>query len=145
MLSLRDCLDMADVSEAEIAAIARHKNIPHLLALAFGQELMQTPQGVELLQQFIVDDIKAAQAQHRCRDCEGFSRTLTAFLDKQRTAKVYEEGQLEELLAVGRVRESETLEQELRGAKAGLVRRVLRAKRGSDCCACVQLSLELSE
>jgi len=33
MLSLKDCLDMSEVSDAELAAIARHERIPPIVAL----------------------------------------------------------------------------------------------------------------
>ena len=60
MLSLQDCLDMADLTDVELAAIARHEKIPPIVALELGHRLVQTEAGVEVLRQFIQDDIKSA-------------------------------------------------------------------------------------
>jgi hypothetical protein len=45
MLSLQDCLDMAEVTESEIAAIARHEHIPPIVALELGHHLLRLPGG----------------------------------------------------------------------------------------------------
>nr|NIS43780.1 hypothetical protein [Desulfuromonadales bacterium] len=79
---LQDCLDLSDLSDAELAAIARHEKIPPIVALELGHRLIQTPAGVETLRQFILDDIRGAQRQNRCGDCEAFSRTLAGYNEK---------------------------------------------------------------
>jgi hypothetical protein len=81
MLNLRDCLDMADVTEKEIAAIARHEHIPLIVALELGHYLLGTPEGAKQVRQFIVDDIDDAQRRHNCHDCETFSRSLARYLE----------------------------------------------------------------
>ena len=80
MLSLQDCLDFADMTESELAAIATHEHIPPIVALELGNQLLRTPQGLKKLRQFIVDDIAAAQARQCCHECERFSRSLAEYL-----------------------------------------------------------------
>lgn len=146
MLSLKDCLDMSEVSEAELAAIARHEHIPPILALELGQRLIQSAGGLEKLRQFILDDIMSAQHLGRCRDCEQFSRTLAEFNEKHpgygetplRRAEF-----LRELLAIGQVPE---LRQSQTGSDAQwtvALRELQEAKKRHDCCACRHLSLGL--
>ncbi len=36
MLSLQDCLDLTEISDGELAAIARHEKIPPIVALVVG-------------------------------------------------------------------------------------------------------------
>ena len=68
MLSFQDCLDLADVSESEIAAVLAHEHIPPIVALELGHYLLQTAEGREKLQGLIVDDVLAAQVRHHCGD-----------------------------------------------------------------------------
>ena len=49
MLTYKDCLDMAAVSEDEIDAIARHEGIPALIALELGNRLLETREGTARL------------------------------------------------------------------------------------------------
>jgi hypothetical protein len=62
MLSLQDCIDLSELSEAEIDAIAEHEHIPEIAATEMGNYLVQTPQGEMRLRAIIVDDIRAAEA-----------------------------------------------------------------------------------
>ncbi len=146
MLSLKDCLDMSEVSDAELAAIARHEHIPPILALELGQRLIQSAGGLEKLRQFILDDIMSAQRYGRCRDCEQFSQTLAEFNEKHPGYCETTSGQAEslrELLAIGQVPE---LRQAHTGSDAQLtvaLGELREAKKRHDCCACRHLSLGL--
>jgi len=146
MLSLQDCLDLSDLSDAELAAIARHEKIPPIVALELGHRLMQTAAGVETLRQFIHDDIMSAQQQNRCRDCEQFSRTLADYTEKHpedRSIPPDQAERLQELLAIGG---SEKLEKASKGSakRRKFARRdVQEAKDRHDCCACGRASLQL--
>lgn len=146
MLSLRDCLDLADLTEDEIAAIAQHENIPPIVALELGHHLLRTPEGAQRLRQIIVDDIAAAQARHSCHDCDRFSLTLAQYLKDHPQCGKPESGRapgLSELLAIGRA------QQVAKGPKAAAAvdQRRLEdlqdARRRQECCACARLSLEL--
>ncbi len=146
MLSLQDCLDLSDLSDAELAAIVRHEKIPPIVALELGHRLIQTPAGVETLRQFILDDIMGAQRQSRCRDCEAFSQTLADYSEKHPDNRPAPPDQAErhcELLAIGR---GETAGRACKGPDKRLkaaLRDLQDAKVQHDCCACGRLSLKL--
>ncbi len=42
MLSLQDCLDMCELSEDEVLAIAHHEHLPEITAAALGHCLVRT-------------------------------------------------------------------------------------------------------
>ncbi|MEK9753782.1 MAG: hypothetical protein VW338_11320 [Rhodospirillaceae bacterium] len=65
MLALRDYIDLCDLTEAEIRAIAEHEHIPEIVAMEHGQYLMQAPDGEPCA--IIRDDILEAE---RHRDAE---------------------------------------------------------------------------
>lgn len=64
MLTWEDCIGLAELTEEEIAIIARHEHLPHLAALELGQYLIDH-QGCRKIKRMILDDIDAA---HRARD-----------------------------------------------------------------------------
>lgn len=144
MLSLKDCLDMSEISDAELAAIARHERIPPIVALELGQKLIQSAEGVEILRQFILDDIADAQRHGRCRDCDRFSRALADHLEKhpdaRRTASAPDES-LRELLAIGRAQEVRRVLEDSGEPQGDALGAVQEARDRSDCRACRRLSL----
>ena len=71
MLSYRDCLDMAAVTEDESAAIARHEHIPAIVALELGHNLLASEAGRKRLQEMIVSTVIAAQATAAARPAKG--------------------------------------------------------------------------
>ncbi len=146
MLSLRDCLDLADLTEDEIAAIARHENIPPIVALELGHQLLRTPEGTQRVRRFIVDDIAAAQARHSCRECNSFSLTLAQHLKDHPQCGQSEPGQtldLSELLAIARAQQLAKRPEEVAAADRRKLDELQGARRRQDCCACARLSLEL--
>ena len=64
MLTWDDCLGLVELSEEEIAAIARHEHLPQLAALELGNYLVEH-QGCQKIRRMIVEDVEAA---HRARD-----------------------------------------------------------------------------
>ena len=59
-LSLQECIDMSDLTENEILAIAEHEEIPEVLALELGSYLVHSPDGEKRIKSMIQDDIKHA-------------------------------------------------------------------------------------
>ncbi|NJD25611.1 MAG: hypothetical protein FIB06_09430 [Betaproteobacteria bacterium] len=49
MLSLKDCIDMCDLTEEEVAAIAETENLPTIVAAQVGCTLLRSEGGVEYL------------------------------------------------------------------------------------------------
>ncbi|MGD9869574.1 MAG: hypothetical protein AB7S63_00825 [Thauera sp.] len=62
MLSIRDCLDYCDLTDEEIALIAEHEDIPDAAAAQVCCGLVQTPEGVMVLTNFMLDLIERANA-----------------------------------------------------------------------------------
>jgi hypothetical protein len=60
MLTLQDCIEMSDLSEEEILAIAEHENIPEMVAIELGAYLIHLPSGEKRIKRMIVDDIAHA-------------------------------------------------------------------------------------
>jgi S-ribosylhomocysteine lyase LuxS involved in autoinducer biosynthesis len=63
MLTLQDCIELSELTEEEILAIAEHEHIPEMAALELGNYLIHTPQGEKRIKAMIVDDIDAARGQ----------------------------------------------------------------------------------
>ena len=61
MLTLQDCIELSDLSEEEILAIAEHEHIPETLAVEMGNYLTHTASGEKRIKRMIVDDIKHAK------------------------------------------------------------------------------------
>ena len=62
MLTLEDCIEMSDLSEEEILAIAEHENIPEMVAVELGSYLVHLPSGEKRIKRMILDDIEHASA-----------------------------------------------------------------------------------
>ena len=60
MLSIRDCLDYCDLTEDEVELIAQHEGIPDVVAAQMACGLVQTPEGVLLLTNYMRDLIELA-------------------------------------------------------------------------------------
>ena len=65
MLSIRDCLDYCDLTDEEVSLIAEHEDIPDAAAAQVCCGLVQTPEGVMVLTNFMLDLIERA---HACGD-----------------------------------------------------------------------------
>ncbi len=61
MLTLQDCIELSELTEEEILAIAAHEHIPEMLALELGNYLIHSPSGEKRIKAMIVDDIEAAR------------------------------------------------------------------------------------
>lgn len=63
MLTIQDCIELAELSEDEILAIAEHEHMPEMLAVELGCYLVHTPSGEKRIGKMIADDIEAARAR----------------------------------------------------------------------------------
>ena len=63
MLSLKDCIDLCDLTEDEIDAIAEHEHVPEIIAVEIAQYLAHLPKGPDAIRRFIGDDIRDAEAR----------------------------------------------------------------------------------
>ncbi len=146
MLSFRDCLDLAEVTESEIEAIVKDRHIPPIVALELGHQLLQTAEGRGKLRDIIADSVRNAQIRHRCAECETFSRTLSRYLDAHPVSRddaAAASLDLAGLAAIGEAQTGEDSSEDADPAKRQACRELAQAKDNSDCCACAALSLAL--
>lgn len=61
MLTIQDCIELSELTEEEILAIAEHEHLPEMAALEFGNYLIRTPDGEQVVKEMIVDDIASAR------------------------------------------------------------------------------------
>lgn len=60
MLTYNDCLGMSELSQEQVAALARIKRLPEVVALEMGWSLCRTPEGKQTIRRMILDDAEAA-------------------------------------------------------------------------------------
>lgn len=58
MLSYQDCVELSDLTEEEIEAIAEHEHLPEMAALELGSYLVHSPEGVPMIKRIILEDIE---------------------------------------------------------------------------------------
>lgn len=81
MLTLQDCIDLCDLTEAEILAIAEHEHIPEIIAVEYGQYLMETPDGEPCICAIIRDDIRLAERHGDAERVLKLKMVLKHFID----------------------------------------------------------------
>ena len=79
MLSLKDCIDLSDLSDDEIAAIAEHEHVPEIIAAEIGCQLIQTAAGCVVLRHYIHDNLVSAQARHLDQKAQALALLLRRF------------------------------------------------------------------
>lgn len=80
-ISLQDCIDMSDLTEDEILAIAKHENIPEILAVELGSYLVHAPGGEKTIKRMIQDDIKQAAEEGDARRSALLKNVLKNFVE----------------------------------------------------------------
>lgn len=82
MLSFQDCIDLSCLSEDEIDAIAEHEHIPAIVAMEYGNYLMQSSDGRFWIKRMIADDIATADAEGRLAHALALKLVLRRFLQE---------------------------------------------------------------
>ena len=67
MLTLKDCIDLSDLSDAEVAAIAEHEHVPEIIAAEIGSGLVHSPAGRIVLKRYIRENLVLAKAPNTSR------------------------------------------------------------------------------
>jgi hypothetical protein len=81
MLTLQDCIELSELNEDEILAIAEHENIPEMAALEMGHYLTQTPEGENRIRRMILDDIQTARDHGNLRHVATLKLALKHFIE----------------------------------------------------------------
>ena len=80
MLSLQDCIDLCELTEAEIEAIAEHEHIPTVVAVELAEYLVESEGGERRIRAMIRDDIQAALARSDRAHAQALVRVLRHFI-----------------------------------------------------------------
>lgn len=80
-LSIQECIDMSDLNEDEVLAIAEHENLPEMLAVELGSYLVHSADGEKRIKQMIQDDIRDAQAKGNRKHAALLKHVLRHFVE----------------------------------------------------------------
>lgn len=87
MLTLQDCLELCELTEDEVLAIAEHENLTEIAALELGNYLVHTPAGERRIKAMIVEDIDAARARDDVRHAALLKLVLKHFVEAHAAAQ----------------------------------------------------------
>ena len=79
MLTLKDCIDMSDLSDAEVAAVAEHEHVPEIVAAEIGCELVHSPAGRLVLKRYLRENLVHAKEQHLDAKAKALTLLLRRF------------------------------------------------------------------
>jgi hypothetical protein len=79
MLTLKDCIDLSNLSDAEVAAVAEHEHVPEIVAAEIGCELINTTAGRLVLKRYIRENLMHARAQHLDEKAKALALLLRRF------------------------------------------------------------------
>ena len=81
MLCYQDCVELSDLTEEEIEAIAQHEHLPEMAALELGSYLVHTAEGVPMIKRIILDDIEEARRRGHDQKTLQLKLVLKHFVD----------------------------------------------------------------
>jgi hypothetical protein len=81
MLTLQDCIELSELNEDEILAIAEHENIPEMAAVEMGHYLTQSPEGENRIRRMILEDIQTARDHGNLRHVATLKLALKHFVE----------------------------------------------------------------
>lgn len=87
MLTLQECIDLSELSEEEILAIAEHENLTEAAALELGNYLVHTSEGERRIRRMILEDIDAARIRGDLLHVAKLKLVLKHFVDTHSGAR----------------------------------------------------------
>lgn len=81
MLCCQDCVELSDLTEEEIEAIAQHEHLPEMAALELGNYLVHTAEGIPMIKRIILDDIEDARRRKHDQKALQLKLVLKHFVD----------------------------------------------------------------
>ena len=60
LLTVQECVDMSELSNEAIRAIAEHEHVPEVVAAELGQEMLKSTGGIAEIQRILEDDLEPA-------------------------------------------------------------------------------------
>jgi hypothetical protein len=87
MLTLQDCLELCELTEDEVLAIAEHEHLTEMAALELGNYLVHTPEGERRIKTMIAEDIDAARARGEIGHAAMLKLVLQRFVEAHAAAR----------------------------------------------------------
>jgi hypothetical protein len=87
MLTIQDCIELSDLTEEEILAIAEHEHVPEMIAVELGCYLVHTPEGEKRIKRMIADDIVEARNRGDHRHAAKLKLVLKHYLEEHANPK----------------------------------------------------------
>lgn len=87
MLTLQDCLELCELTEDEVLAIAEHEHLTEMAALELGNYLVHTPEGERCIKAMIAEDIDAARARGEVAHAAMLKLVLQRFVEAHAAAR----------------------------------------------------------
>ena len=81
MLCYQDCVELSDLTEEEIEAIAQHEHLPEMAALELGSYMVHTDEGIPMIKRIILDDIEEARRRGHAEKVLQLKLVLKHFVD----------------------------------------------------------------
>jgi hypothetical protein len=80
MLTVQECVDMSELSNDAIRAIAEHEHIPEVVAAELGQELLKTSEGASEIRRFVEEKLNLAEQAGEHDKAAHWKRVLDRFV-----------------------------------------------------------------
>lgn len=80
MLTYEDCLEMCELTQEEVNAIAEHEHLQRIQAIAKAEYLVRTDGGERVIRKMIIDDIRHAQDLGDLSHEQDLKDVLTLFI-----------------------------------------------------------------
>ena len=93
MLTYNDCLGLGELTHEEVAALARIKHLPEVVALEMGWSLCRTPEGAQTIRRMILDDIETACRRGDAQAAARLGLVLHHFLESHQVRDTPAEAQ----------------------------------------------------
>ena len=81
MLTYLDCVELSDLTEEEIEAIAEHEHLPEMAALEMGSYLVHNPEGIPMIKRIILEDIEEERRRGHADKALQLKLVLKRFVD----------------------------------------------------------------
>lgn len=81
MLTYQECLDLCELEEDEVDAIAEHEHLSELAAMELGNYLVNTPGGAPTIKRMITDDIDKARLRGDLKHAAKLRLVLKHFVE----------------------------------------------------------------
>ena len=87
MLTIQDCIELSELTEEQILAIAQHEHLPEMAAIELGNYLIHTPDGEKRIRSMIVDDLERARREGNRERLLALKLCLKHFLEQHAAAR----------------------------------------------------------